>query len=1048
MHALIVLQPTPTQRLAGCLRGAGGNDREMSMHPATHPPVLPVQELRLAVVLYGGVSLAIYIHGVTLELQRLVRATAPQQRPGPSSVPLALLSQQALRGSEKIYRRLGQLLGSRADWRTLDIDAPICTRFVIDILAGTSAGGINAVYLAKALANDQDLGDLTRLWLAKGDLERLLNRAPAPASLLDGDLLYRDLLAAFDAMDSAQPTSPDESPYVDELDLYVTATDVRGRVEPLPLVAGVQERRHRQVFHFQYAAAHAAGDASNDFRHHANPLLAFAARCTSSFPVAFAPFRFADGAASRRGREPDEARLRRLFRCWGDGDLALEHQRAFADGGELDNKPFSHATAALARRRAELPVLRQLIYVEPVPEHPEDATADSTLPDAIENASAALLDLPRHETIREDLAAVVERNRLINRVQNLLRGIEKDVDHRPTPLAQPRSKAAPETTASAWRNQDLRDQIDAYGAPYGAYHRLKVQGLLDELAGTAARLTGFADDGAERDGLRRLLARWMTAGYAEFRHDLPSGGATENQLLLFYDLPYRFRRLEFLARTANDLHRLDHRDRQWREALEAAGAELPDSEALGTFRDAVRVVRWDLAEVTRDLRQERRRLRDPARSPLAIHLAPCLAHAGELADLARNPSAQAACETRLWQALAPAINGFTAALDQQLKPAFERASRRCRELLDPEHHADWPRWTRAVRTCLWHYYRYFDHYDLILFPLTFGTPVGEATAVELVRISPEDAPTLIDERHDARGRRKLAGTSLGNFGAFLSEAWRRNDLLWGRLDAAERLIRAALPEQDDAATAWIAEAHDAIIAEELTPAAADALTGLLAQSLIRLGRSQVPASDELLRLIEQDCGRPVGVRLVAILRHCLSQPALREHLARGYEVDRRIDPAHAARLASRTALTAGRLLTALADRHRGSQRLGPWLTRLGAFSWGFIELALPGSGWNLLARHWLHLLYLVELLLVVGGLLAGASAAQDLGARALVATAAAHLLLAAFGTWLTGGIRGRRAWLRAGVWMVAALVVLTAILALSGVAVTVIEWWRRLVTRS
>jgi hypothetical protein len=38
----------------------------------------PAQEIRFAVVLYGGVSLAVYINGVARELFSLVRATAPE----------------------------------------------------------------------------------------------------------------------------------------------------------------------------------------------------------------------------------------------------------------------------------------------------------------------------------------------------------------------------------------------------------------------------------------------------------------------------------------------------------------------------------------------------------------------------------------------------------------------------------------------------------------------------------------------------------------------------------------------------------------------------------------------------------------------------------------------------------------------------------------------------------------------------------------------------------------------------------------------------------
>ena len=47
---------------------------------AAPPPNLPsdhdIRELRLALVCYGGVSLAIYMHGITKELEKLVRASA------------------------------------------------------------------------------------------------------------------------------------------------------------------------------------------------------------------------------------------------------------------------------------------------------------------------------------------------------------------------------------------------------------------------------------------------------------------------------------------------------------------------------------------------------------------------------------------------------------------------------------------------------------------------------------------------------------------------------------------------------------------------------------------------------------------------------------------------------------------------------------------------------------------------------------------------------------------------------------------------------------
>src|SRR5437660_3942395 len=95
------------------------------------------QEIRFAIVLYGGVSLAIYINGVVQELLRLVRSTSG-------------LSPRYPGNSEAVYRKLGQLLergkvlGNEPDPAP---GAAIKTKFMVDIISGTSAGGINGIYL-------------------------------------------------------------------------------------------------------------------------------------------------------------------------------------------------------------------------------------------------------------------------------------------------------------------------------------------------------------------------------------------------------------------------------------------------------------------------------------------------------------------------------------------------------------------------------------------------------------------------------------------------------------------------------------------------------------------------------------------------------------------------------------------------------------------------------------------------------------------------------------------------------------------------------------
>lgn len=53
------------------------------------------RELRLALVCYGGISLAIYMHGITKEVWRLARASRAFHDGAPAST-----------GSEAIYRQM------------------------------------------------------------------------------------------------------------------------------------------------------------------------------------------------------------------------------------------------------------------------------------------------------------------------------------------------------------------------------------------------------------------------------------------------------------------------------------------------------------------------------------------------------------------------------------------------------------------------------------------------------------------------------------------------------------------------------------------------------------------------------------------------------------------------------------------------------------------------------------------------------------------------------------------------------------------------------
>ncbi len=235
------------------------------------------KELRLALVCYGGISLAVYMHGITKEIWRLARASRDFHAGEP-----------ATSGSEAVYRALLEEMA---------VTTGLKVRVLVDILAGASAGGINGIFLGQAVATGQSLDPLTDLWLERADIDALLDPGARPASRFtkvwatplawmagrdigagDVDREVRDevreklsrfvrarwfappfggpvftnmLLDAFAAM-AAGPKGPRLLPDGQPLDLFVTVTDFRGHPERLQLNSPpeVLETEHRLVFPF------------------------------------------------------------------------------------------------------------------------------------------------------------------------------------------------------------------------------------------------------------------------------------------------------------------------------------------------------------------------------------------------------------------------------------------------------------------------------------------------------------------------------------------------------------------------------------------------------------------------------------------------------------------------------------------------------------------------------------------------------------------------------------------------------------------------------
>lgn len=338
---------------------------------STRPKPHTVTELRLALVCYGGVSLAIYMHGVTKELHKLVVASRRFDELGPAAVnPF-----DPRTDSEYAYfETLGDLAREHV---LLSVN--------IDILAGSSAGGINGVCLAKVLARNGSQDALKRLWINEGDLAKLLNapsvdgwrtraawaaartltRLRQPVSPLRGERMSQLLYDAISDMDS--PVDPDRPSLLlpaTPLDLFVTTTDLDGA--PVLVASGAGGASQRETNHAQVVQFRAGKDPGEVFGAASVGGLAFAARATSSFPGAFAPVSLASFQDEIGPRQLDADSVAPLFRR-GYADALAARQTWFVDGGVLDHAPFDLVVEAIAEKRARTEVVRRLVYIQPDP---------------------------------------------------------------------------------------------------------------------------------------------------------------------------------------------------------------------------------------------------------------------------------------------------------------------------------------------------------------------------------------------------------------------------------------------------------------------------------------------------------------------------------------------------------------------------------------------------------------------------------------------------------------------------------------------------------
>ena len=722
-----------------------------------------LRELRLALVLPGGVSLAVYIHGVVAEIHRLVRASMLDEIAAASTTPSGVMA---------VYSELLRTV------RAGEIN-PIRTRVVVDVIAGTSAGGVNAVFLAKALAHNLPLGFLRDLWIKQADINRLLRgptflprrlRMPWIAATLPwrsplrGDTILRWLHDALEQMDQAGPMPVGIRtllPNGHTLQLFVTLTDLGG-LKTTDTVLG-PKLTHRHVLSFRYSPG-----GVDDFQPEANDDLAFAARATASFPGAFPPVRLAELRDALRG-EPSHG-LTALLHDYTLADADPE-ATAFIDGGILDNRPFRAALRGLqAAAPAAFEVDRRVLYVDPVERNGQaQPEALRTDPVHVLGALARIVgtELPDEvEEVRRGNEQSAELRHTIEGFWELIDMRLREIVGRPDLFLEDEEE---------WRRADAMISEAAArdsGFAYVTYFHLRIRDTLGQLSRVLAALNGFPEASRQHRAIASILHGWGV--HVGLRKMGPDPDEQQRHFVGSVDLGFDQRRLLFTRMGLNLLYRR---------------AGYPGAPP----REEVDMVKSVLSDGLTHL--------DPlASGPLSPELSDAISALFD-GDIVRVVDPTAANEFA--RTNADEISGIVESLASALASPREGVRTTVWRTLTRATAA----WGVESRKHLAVRFMGFPLWDVLLYPIQAVTGVTEAAQPPLTRLSPSGACVLSQAQ-------KLLGTSRHHFGAFYSRRARENDYLWGRLDGAEHLVTLLLGAESPEHARWCHRLFLAVLEEE------------------------------------------------------------------------------------------------------------------------------------------------------------------------------------------------------------------------------------------
>jgi patatin-related protein len=400
---------------------------------------------------------------------------------------------------------------------------------------------------------------------------------------------------------------------------------------------------------------------------------------------------------------------------------------------------------------------RRVVYIDPSAA-PEDAPVAYRMPGFFTTLKGALSDIPMAEPISDELNWVARLNERARRFRDIIETARPQI----TTLVADVMTGTPDEPLVEDRIQGWREKANVKasreaGFAYEAYVRLKLASARDFVSQRIVRMRGVRSGSPFARAVTEIIDAWATESGTSYD---PAGNGTEPgtlprwvRFLLTFDLDYRKRRLRFLIEGQNRLYQM----------IGSPGYEALDPAAVDRLKRKL----YECME-----RLENRETAAALNPDSCATVSDLFGDGPTAADLRDVRAYAKAFAAQHRKGLDRLVETLGADIDLA-------ASTRDIDLLLCESHG---LQARGLQDVLVNYLG-FPFWDVLTFPILPWREAGEFNEIRIDRISAQDSYGLKE-----LGSYPLKGLAFQQFAAFLSRAYRENDYLLGRLNAADRLI--------------------------------------------------------------------------------------------------------------------------------------------------------------------------------------------------------------------------------------------------------------------